>query len=359
MKRGSSKLLVLGILAALVFLLGLPALRLGLYATRPLDGARKDQVATLEVKKGILPTDLAKALKEAGAIEDVAEFVRLGRLLRQWGKVKAGEYRVSPSQSPIELFSVITSGVSAAYPVTVKEGANMYEIADAIAARGLAKREDVLKLCRDREFMRALGVSEASAPSLEGFLFPETYFFNRSLSPREMLSQMVKHFSAVWKPEWDGRAKELGLSRYQVVTLASVIEKETGAPQDRPLISSVFHNRLKLKMRLQSDPTTIYGIWERYRGNIHRSDLQSNTPFNTYVIPALPVGPISNPGREAMHAALFPAETKFLYFVSHNDGTTHFSSTLAEHNAAVQKYQVDPAARSGKSWRDLSKTPGP
>ena len=132
-----------------------------------------------------------------------------------------------------------------------------------------------------------------------------------------------------------------------------MIEKETGAAEERPIISSVFHNRLTKRMRLQSDPTTIYGMWDHYEGKIHKSDLLAPTEYNTYTVPALPVGPISNPHAESIHAALYPAETPYLYFVSRNDGTHVFSRTYAEHNQWVQKLQVDPAAREGKSWRDL------
>jgi UPF0755 protein len=170
-----------------------------------------------------------------------------------------------------------------------------------------------------------------------------------------MIRQMVRHFQSIWTEEKETRAKALGFTRHQLITLASMVEKETGAPQERPIISSVFHNRLRKKMKLQSDPTTIYGIWERYDGNIHRADLLSETPYNTYTIPALPIGPIGNPGKEAIEAALHPAQTDYLFFVSHNDGTHEFTRSIEEHNKAVTKFQLDPKARAGKSWRDLVK----
>jgi UPF0755 protein len=138
-----------------------------------------------------------------------------------------------------------------------------------------------------------------------------------------------------------------------------MIEKETGAPEERPLISSVFHNRLEKKMRLQSDPTTIYGIWDRYQGNLHKADLLERNEYNTYQIPGLPIGPISNPGKEALEAALYPAKSPFLYFVSHNDGTHEFTSPYQDHQAAVRRFQLDPKAKSGKSWRDLAKRHAP
>ena len=168
-----------------------------------------------------------------------------------------------------------------------------------------------------------------------------------------MLRTMVRKFQSVWTPENDALARKLGFTPLQAITLASMIEKETGAPQERPLISSVFHNRLKKRMRLQSDPTTIYGMWETYTGNIHRSDLLVPTPFNTYTLPSLPAGPIANPGRESIQAALNPSESQYFFFVSHNDGTHEFTATLDDHNRAVRKFQLDPKAREGKSWRDL------
>jgi UPF0755 protein len=173
-----------------------------------------------------------------------------------------------------------------------------------------------------------------------------------------MLQTMVKKYRTSWaqlKERFRTQIASLGLTEHQIVTLASMIEKETGAPEERPIISSVFFNRLRKKMRLQSDPTTIYGIWESYTGNIHRQDLLNPTPYNTYTVPALPIGPIGNPGMLALEAALNPSRSEYLYFVSKNEGRHSFSRTLQEHNSAVRKFQLDPKAREGKSWRDLGK----
>jgi UPF0755 protein len=167
-----------------------------------------------------------------------------------------------------------------------------------------------------------------------------------------MARQMVKHFFDFWGKEQEQRARELNLSVHAIITLASIIEKETGAAEERAMISSVFHNRLKKRMKLQSDPTTIYGMWERFKGKIHKQDLFEKNSYNTYAVAALPEGPIGNPGKEAIQAALYPADTPFYYFVSHNDGTHEFSRTVEEHNQAVLKYQLDKKMREGKSWRD-------
>jgi UPF0755 protein len=239
--------------------------------------------------------------------------------------------------------------------VTVREGENTYEIAADLESKNLVRKEVFLGLCRNPKFLRGVLGPDSHATTIEGYLFPDTYFFNKTMSPEEMIREMVHHFNAIWTPAFDTRAKELGMSRFQVLTLASIIEKETGAPQERPLISSVFHNRLHKGMKLQSDPTTIYGIWSRYHGNIHKADLSDPSPYNTYYVPALPVGPISNPGLDSIKAALYPSQSDYLFFVSHNDGTHEFTRSYEEHTNAVKKFQLDPKAREGKSWRDLYK----
>lgn len=344
-----------GVLLSLVLIVGgILGIRLGDYAYSPLQPNSKEMIYLL-VRKGESPQELTQALTSQKVIQDGARFIFLGRILRQWKKIKAGEYAVGPSLSPLEIFSTITSGTSVGHPVTIREGENFFEIAQDLEAKGLANRDRIESLCKDKKFVASLGLGEPVPPSLEGYLYPETYSFNRTQTPEDMLRQMVRTFNAHWKPEHSARASALGLSRHQIVTLASIVEKETGAKEERPLISSVFFNRMRKKMRLQSDPTTIYGIWERYDGNLHRSDLLSVNPYNTYMIPGLPIGPIGNPGQEALLAALNPAKSDYLYFVSHNDGTHEFTRTLIEHTQAVKKFQLNPKAREGKSWRDLKK----
>ena len=159
------------------------------------------------------------------------------------------------------------------------------------------------------------------------------------MSGEDVIRHMYGKFRAVFTPEFEKRARELGFSRREIVTLASIIEKETGDPGERPLISAVFHNRLKKGIRLQSDPTVIYGMWNRFDGNLRKRDLQEKTPYNTYRIGGLPAGPIANPGIDSIRAALYPADVDYLYFVSRNDGSHAFSGTLEEHNRNVWKYQ--------------------
>ncbi len=178
-----------------------------------------------------------------------------------------------------------------------------------------------------------------NADTFEGYLFPDTYHFPGDVQAEKIIQAMVKRFHAVFTPEWRTRAETLGFTVHQAVILASIVEKETGDPSERPVISSVFHNRLKRNMRLESDPTVIYGI-KNFNGNITRKDLKRKTPYNTYRIKGLPAGPISNPGKESIRAVLYPANTRFLYFVSKKNGTHAFSTNLADHNRAVRQYQL-------------------
>ncbi|MGK5081929.1 endolytic transglycosylase MltG [Bdellovibrionota bacterium FG-1] len=334
--------------------LGVVGASIGIFALTPTDPGASVKVI-IEVRKGQTPGEIIKILSNQGTVSDSYRMMWVGRLTRQWKRIKAGEYEVSAAMSPLEIFGVLTSGVSVAHPVTVREGENMYEIAADLEIKKLTSKSRVLALCSDRKFLLSLGFKAPLPRSLEGFLFPDTYFFNRAMNAEDMLKAMVRKFQSVWSPQDDSKATELGMTQLQVVTLASIIEKETGAPEERPLISSVFHNRIRKKIRLQSDPTTIYGMWETYRGKIHRSDLLAVNLFNTYTLPGLPVGPISNPGKEALKAALNPSESQYIFFVSHNDGTHEFTTNLHDHNHAVAKFQLDPKARAGKSWRDLKR----
>jgi UPF0755 protein len=210
------------------------------------------------------------------------------------------------------------------------------QIAAEIARLELADADAFRRLANDSEMAAALG---HGVGRLEGYLFPETYYFAKDVTPRKIIETMVGRFDAQFSEAWRRRAAQLKMSVHEVVTLASMIEKETGAAQERALISSVFHNRLKKKMRLESDPTVIYGLKE-FDGNLTRKDLMTPSPYNTYLIAALPQGPIANPGRPALEAALFPAQSDYLYFVSKQDGTHLFSRTYREHSAAVLKYQL-------------------
>jgi UPF0755 protein len=266
-----------------------------------------------------------------------------------------GEYALDRSMTPQEVLGVLVSGKSIQYPITFPEGSNVFEMAAALEAKGLYKAEEFLKAVRDPALIQKLLAIEVS--SLEGYLFPETYNVTKFTPMNELIANMVQNFKNAYQTlEAQGSLAPVQLARHELVTLASVVEKETGAPEERPLIASVFYNRLQKNMKLQSDPTIIYGIWVEtgaYKQNISREDITRATRYNTYTVPRLPFGPIANPGRESLAAVMKPARSEYLYFVSKNDGTHIFTRTYEDHTRAVKDFQLNPAARQGTSWRDL------
>jgi UPF0755 protein len=264
---------------------------------------------------------------------------------------KAGEYELSKSMTPAQIYDILVSGKSKEYNFTVPEGYNIHQIADLIEQKGYGTKEEFIELVKSPKFIEELNLQ---GRSLEGYLFPSTYKFPRIVNMRRIVSNMVKKFKEVYKPEYAKRAEEIGFTKHQVVTLASIVEKETGAARERSLIASVFHNRLKKRMRLESDPTVIYGI-ENFNGNLRRKHLQTVTPYNTYKIFGLPEGPISNPGEDAIKGVLWPDKSKYLFFVSRNDGTHVFTTNFKDHQREVYKWQKLRRNRVGKSWRDLKK----
>lgn len=253
-------------------------------------------------------------------------------------KIKAGEYLLSGSMTPEEILSVITKGKVYLHKITIPEGYTIKQIAVVVEDSGLGKAERFNTFAFSKAFLKKMALPEG-APSLEGYLFPETYHFEKSVTEEEILTAVVRRFKTVFTKTIVQDGKALGLTPNEVVTLASIIEKETGAAFERPMISSVFHNRLKKRMRLETDPTVIYGMKD-YNGNITRKDLRQKTPYNTYVIKGLPPGPIASPGLAALTAAVRPESTSYLYFVSKKDGTHYFSRTLKEHAKAVRTYQL-------------------
>ncbi|MFZ5563733.1 MAG: endolytic transglycosylase MltG [Thermodesulfobacteriota bacterium] len=309
------------------------------YMVSPADLSAREQVIVVPPGMGI--NAAAAMLHRQGVIKHPDLFRFFARVARRGHAIKAGEYRLSAAMPPAAILDLLLSGKVALHRLTIPEGYSMYQIAELAERTGLAKKDDFLAAAEDTALAKKLGVP---ADTLEGYLFPETYYFPMSATPQQMAAAMVDRFFTVFTDEWENRAARMGMSVHQIVTLASIIEKETGHPDERPLIASVFHNRLAKNMRLESDPTVIYGIPD-FGGNITKAHLRQETPYNTYRIKGLPAGPISNPGREALYAALFPAQTGYLYFVSKNDGTHQFSATLAEHNQAVRTYQLRGRAR--------------
>ncbi len=313
----------------------------GYYLMTPLKpGAPKKAFV---VEEGATLRQVAARLQEQGIIKGKGLFVLWARVTGAGTRIKSGEYLLGPSMPPAKVLATLVRGRVRTHPVTIPEGFTAAQIARLLEAKGLADKEEFLKLVKDPEFARALKVPSSS---LEGYLYPDTYYFSVGLSPRAIIKEMVRRFWEVMG-QLSEEIERSGMSLHEVVTLASIVEKETGRPEERPLIASVFLNRLKKGMRLESDPTVIYGLKD-FDGNLTRRHLATPTPYNTYQIKGLPPGPIANPGIDSIKAVLNPVETDFLYFVSRNDGTHHFSSTLREHNKAVYKFQKHRKSRNNR-----------
>jgi len=304
------------------------------YGLTPLNTDQR--LKDITILKGENFSTVLDKLLDGGIINQPVKFKILARLKKYDKKIKAGDYRFSPSMTPVKILKIMKKGEVSFYKVTIPEGYNLKQIASVIAESGLVDQKKFIKLSTDPSYVRE---KKIAAETFEGYLFPDTYFFAKTAPCEEIFSIMLKRFQSKITTEMRNRAKNMNMSIHQVITIASIIEKETGAPFERPVISSVFHNRLKKGMRLQSDPTVIYGI-KRFDGNITKKNLKTATPYNTYVIKGLPPGPIANPGIESIKAALYPAETDFLFFVSKKNRTHKFSINIRDHNKAVRKYQL-------------------
>jgi UPF0755 protein len=285
---------------------------------------------------------VAALLERERLIKSRSAFVLLGKAHAADRRIHPGEYELNAAMPPADILAKLLAGRVVLHAVTIPEGYTVGQIAEVLDQQRITDRAEFLRLAKDRAFIESLGIA---ADSLEGYLYPDTYRFPRPTAVKDVIKAMVDRLGQVMTPEWQARAKDLHMTLHEVLTLASVIEKETGAGGERAQISSVFHNRLKKKIPLQSDPTVIYGL-PQFDGNLRKKDLSHPNPYNTYRWAGLPPGPIANPGAEAIRAALYPVPTPYLYFVSKNDGTHHFSATLVEHNKAVEKYQKQPFRRS-------------
>lgn len=303
------------------------------YATMPV-GVSETPVTVL-IKPGQSFSEIVTQLQNAGIVRHAKRFRWLAYLSRDERRVRAGEYLLRASMSPGAVLDTLVRGKCLLHEVFVPEGTTVFKIGQILEGAGLVSLEAFLERTSDPDFLKDLGVG---GDTFEGYLFPETYRFTKGISAEHITRKMVFQFRSVFTPAWTARARVMGLTVHEVVTLASIVEKEAATAGERPLIAAVFFNRLKRGMRLESDPTVIYGIKD-FDGNLTRKDLETLTPYNTYQITGLPPGPIANPGRACIEAVLYPAEHPLLYFVSKNDGTHHFSRTLAEHNAMVDRYQ--------------------
>jgi len=332
----------LKILASALLVLGICLFAGGLFyyseissfIKKPGNPAAVEKVFTINPGQGLKV--IAGNLEKESIISNKTYFIIFTKIKKADKKIQAGEYILSASKSPEQILETLIKGRVKLYRITLPEGLNIKEVAGVVDKTKLCAKKRFMDLCHDPAFILSLGVK---ATSLEGYLFPDTYFFPKHSSCEDIITTMVAHFNNIFTAEWQARAKTLGFSIHDIVTLAAIIEKETGDASERPVISSVFHNRLKKNMRLESDPTVIYGI-KNFDGNIKRKHLKMLTPYNTYQIKGLPVGPIANPGALSLEAALNPAQTNYLFFVSKKDTTHKFSKTIQEHNRAVRKYQL-------------------
>lgn len=308
------------------------------------------------VKAGDSLRAIGNDLYDKEIISSVDEFLVWGRLFKHDKAIRTGEYGVPVGITMNQLFLILRSGKSLGYRVAIPEGSNILEVAQRLEETRLCTAAEFLKVVHDKPFIQS--VLGEKLPSLEGYLFPDTYFFTKVDGPRVIARKLVQRF----KDKTAHLKIPPGWTRHKIVTLASIIEKETGAEEERPLISSVFHNRLQKEMKLQTDPTVIYAKYLAtglYEIRISRDDLMFMHPYNTYRVKGLPPGPISNPGYEALAAAIQPATSEYLFFVSRNDGTHVFTTEYRDHVKAVGQYQLNAKAREGKSWRDLKKRKQP
>jgi UPF0755 protein len=290
------------------------------------------------IKKGTHLKKVSEVLKQEGIVKNRHFFVLLTTILGKKTKVKAGEYEFHTQMLPLEVLDALVKGQVKPHLVTIPEGYTLSQIAQLLEDLNLVEKKGFLQKTSSPAFINTLGLSQLAGPTLEGYLFPDTYHLFREMDPEEVIQMMVHQFKKVFGPDLANRASELGISEREVVILASIIEKETPLSEEKPLISAVFQNRLKKKIPLQSDPTVIYGI-KNFNGNLTKEHLLRRTPYNTYLIVGLPPTPICNPGKESLLAAVHPAPVPYLYFVSKNDGSHYFSSDIEEHNRAVWKYQ--------------------
>lgn len=309
-----------------------------LFLFQPTDKQGPDQIIIIE--EGMSLREVADVLEAKALIRNKTLFMLWARVMGHSRRIKAGEYMMSAQMTPRRIIEIITRGAIISHTVTIPEGYSVAQIAELFVQKGLVDKQEFLTLTVNPDFVKQCGIS---GRRLEGYLYPDTYRFGRGLSAKLVINTMVKRFWEMVSPYQD-LLNESGMTWNEVVTLASIVEKETGREEERPIIASVFLNRLKKRMRLESDPTVIYGI-EDFDGNLTRNDLSTKTPYNTYIIPGLPPGPIANPGLNAILAVLHPAQTDYVYFVSKNDGTHFFSKTLKEHDRAVRIYQKGKGRR--------------
>lgn len=289
----------------------------------------------IEIPRGATFRQAAEILSNEKLIRDKKIFLLIGRLIGADRKIRGGYYSIWGPKSPLDIFKMLRNGQIIEYEIKIVEGDSLLEIADRFSESGLMTKDAFMHLSKDPEFLASYNIENRS---IEGYIFPDTYRIPKGIEPEEAIGLMVNRMREKYSGRLFSRTIELGMTENKVLTLASIIEKEAVIDSERSVISAVYHNRLKKKMRLQADPTAIYGI-KSFREKITRFDLRRKTPYNTYVFEGLPPGPIASPGLKSIIAALYPADVPYLYFVSKDNITHQFSTTVEEHWNAVNRYR--------------------
>jgi UPF0755 protein len=329
MKRTWSFKEIIAVLVSLVFFM---SVYVAIYLVMPVSG--ENNWKEIEIPQGASYSKGIDILAREGFIKNRPVFLLMGRLTRADRSMKAGYYNLNTVMTPLEIFDRLRKGMIVEYTISIPEGSTLDDIRLKLKECGLIN-DDSWQLVKDSSFLDSLNIE---APSLEGYIFPDSYNFAKGTDPKYIFAIMVQRMREKFNEPLMKRADEMGMTENEVLTLASIIEKEAVYDSERPIISAVYHNRLKKNMKLQADPTVLYGV--RYRwGRVMYSDLMRVTPYNTYIIRGLPPGPIASPGIKSIHAALYPDNAKYLFFVSMNNGRHYFSCSGQEHVKAVALYR--------------------
>lgn len=296
----------------------------------------------VEIPEGSTFKQALGILEDNNLIRDRNLFLIVGKVSGLDRRIRAGYYSFLGTMSPWEVFTQLRDGRIVYYEITIVEGESLLEIGSRLSSRKIVTRNAFDRLVKDKDFLTSLDIK---APSLEGYLFPQTYKFPKGASPESVLKIMVQEMRREFTDQMQTRMREMGWTENDVLTLASIIEREAATDEERPVISAVYHNRINRGMPLQADPTAIYGV-KSYKDKITKDDLRKETAFNTYVIKGLPPGPIASPGIKSITAALYPADVPYLYFVAKKDGTHYFSKTFSEHASAIRRVKEAHADES-------------
>jgi UPF0755 protein len=299
----------------------------------------------IQVSEGMSFKAIVSTLYREGIIRYQAYFEILGRLEGITRRVRVGYYGLNTNMTMWEVLEALRNGKIIEYQVIVPEGYNIYQIGWTLSNTPLiSDPNQFINLAKNKEFVHSLGIE---ADTLEGYLFPDTYYLPKGIQLEDIPKRMVQRYKAVFDESFQSRAAELGFSEHQIITLASIVEKEAKVTSERKLIAAVYLNRLKKGMRLQADPTAVYGT-KAWVTKITKQDLKRQSPYNTYLHKGLPPGPIANPGRGAILATLYPERTNYLFFVAQGDGSHYFSKDFGEHEQAVNRYKTKKKAAHGQ-----------